>query len=195
MSDITSRAKTGPCGIQPSTGLPWDKDGSKWIPGGKNPKLLTCALQSLSKPKKGNYILYDHFGQNMDEPNILTVVSIQDDYCVPKLRVCQCEAMLNNIMNIKIATHVTMAQYIDEIEVLLFGSSILEPTTTTFEDRCLCLLKATWEAGFVYVQMEHRTNEACAAKIQMHAQSGYIDACNAYTENDCGFHTIKITKK
>ena len=88
---------------------------------------------------------------------------------------------------------IRMKDYIDVIEVLLFGS--LDPTETDFYARCLGILTPTWTAGFTHVQMEHRTNEACAVKMHMHAQNGYVDACKVYNENECGFHTIKITKQ
>ena len=194
---IVSRANTGQC-IQPYK----IRDVTKWIPGSKNQVMVTCSRHKTTKsvnPTDGNYILYKRKTQFKPDPNFLTIVKIQDDYCVPWLAECSCTNLMKVILDTIVANtppnEITMAAYIDVIEVLLFGSSVLEPTETDFQARCLGILTPTWNAGFTHVQMEHRTNEACAVKIHMHAQNGYVDACKLYMENDCGFHTIKITKQ
>ena len=102
---------------------------------------------------------------------------------------------MRKILASRIATVVTMGQYIDEIEVLSFGSSVLDPTGTRYSERCISILSPAWRADFTHVQMQHMTIEACRAKMHMHAQNGYVDACKVYNENNCGFHTIKITKQ
>ena len=131
--------------------------------------------------------------------NFLTIVKIQDDYCVPFLFQCSCTALMKGILDTMVANtppnEITLAAYTDVIEVLLFGSSVLDPTETDFQPRCLGILTPTFNAGFTHVQMEHRTNEACGVKIHMRAPLGYVAACKLYMENDCGFHTIKITKQ
>ena len=183
---IVSRTNTGQCMAPYKL-----HDVTRWFPGAKNQILLTCSRYKRTKsvkPTDGNYILYQRKTQVAPDPNILTIVKIQDDYCVPWLFTCSCTALMKIIID-------TMAAYVDVIEVPLFGSSVLEPTETDFHGRCLAILSPAWIAGFTHVQMEQRTNDACGVKFHMHAQHGYIDACKVYMENNCGFHTIKITKE
>ena len=187
---IAARARTGRCKRTP-------KDvpaGRYFEPGRENPRILTCSTSDLLKPKGGNYILYDWLGQNMELPNILTIAQVKDDYCVPRLPACELESLLNNIMDSRIATEVTMAQYIDEIDVWRFGLSATKPTTTPFFVRCQGILKSAMNAGFNYVQYSLLDNEACNTKIEIQSPTGYIDVCDGFVQNDCGFNTIKITK-
>ena len=136
----------------------------------------------MLRPKKGNYILWDWLGQEMELPNILTIAKIKDNYCVPRLSSChELEAMMDTIMNERIATSVTMKDYID---VLLLGTWPGKATTTPLFVRCQGILGSAFDAGFTYVRMETE-NEACAAKIQMQSPTDFLDVCDGYVQNDC----------
>ena len=187
--EIAARARTGVCHEPPR-----EVNTDIHFPNSEYPTyFLTCSRNSILRPKKGNYILYDWLGQDMELPNILTLAKIKDNYCVPRLPACELEAIMDTIMNERIATGVTMKQYIDIIDVLLLGTWPGKPTTTPLFVRCQGILKSAFNAGFTYVRMESE-NEACAAKIQMQSPTGYLDVCDGYVQNDCGFQTIKITK-
>ena len=182
--EIAARATTGVC-REPPREVYTDIQ----FPNSEYPKYLTCSRNSMLRPKKGNYILWDWLGQNMELPNILTIAKIKDNYCVPILPACELEAMMDTIMNERIATGVTMKDYIDIIDVLLLGTWPGKATTTPLFVRCQGILGSAFDAGFTYVRMESE-NEACAAKIQMQSPTDYLDVCDGYVQNDCGFQTI-----
>ena len=114
--------------------------------------MMSCAKGTLDK-KQGNYVEFNVFTRGVNDPNILEIKEIKEDFCVPLPIACKCEGMINEFFKQKDSN-------IEQI-------SEIRPTidSENYEAELGCILRVAANAEFNFVQMTGVDNiPECAEK-------------------------------